>query len=526
MRGDDRRHHDDGTVAAVLPVARRPRHPRRLERRPQDLVHRQAHHVTVAVGADRIGEASHVGKQDRAVQRLAPALLPLCCLPLCCRHWAAVMGGRLLRGRKGLGPVRLPVGPGVPRSGIAQRGEPVQVDDGQAAGPLAARDDPAVPPRPQEPAHRVRARPGPVREFGLRHRQGEHRGLIAAPALGQVQQQPGQTPLRAGPLTREQPHPVLFPALGHLPFQHLGRTRVAAQELGEPFGGNHHRRDLVQRGHRGRPDSGGQRGPLPDHIPLAAHRQDLLGGPGSSRMLTLTQPESMIITWEVSSPAWHSTAPARKTSSTPAAASASRSGSASEFQKLRAVGRSQRTLAAATGISATCPAPGSAGRPGRIRRPVSRLARPLKLFRPACRPSHLRRGCRARPAAPWLAAPHVLCAGPFPRLDPPRPRRQLARPRPCGPAMCSLCVASVRMTPTVLELPCRYGISRATLLPGPQARASRTGRPRGRDPALHGRLRRVRGDFGGDRRRAHPQGQARCRPTWACGPARRHARRR
>ena len=69
--------------------------------------------------------------------------------------------------------------------------------------------------------------------------------------------------------------------------------------------------------------------------------------------LTLAQPESMIITWEVSSPARHSTAPARKTSSTPAAASASRSGSASAFQKLRAVGRSQRTLPAATGISAT-----------------------------------------------------------------------------------------------------------------------------------------------------------------------------
>ena len=66
---------------------------------------------------------------------------------------------------------------------------------------------------------------------------------------------------------------------------------------------------------------------------------------------------------EVSSPAWHSTAPARKTSSTPAAASASRSGSASAFQKLRAVGRSQRTLAAATGISATCPAPGLARPP-------------------------------------------------------------------------------------------------------------------------------------------------------------------
>ena len=76
-------------------------------------------------------------------------------------------------------------------------------------------------------------------------------------------------------------------------------------------------------------------------------------------MLTLTQPESMTITWEVSSPARHSTAPGRKTSSTPAAASASRSGSASEFQKLRAVGRSQRTLAAATGISGTWPAPGS-----------------------------------------------------------------------------------------------------------------------------------------------------------------------
>ena len=75
--------------------------------------------------------------------------------------------------------------------------------------------------------------------------------------------------------------------------------------------------------------------------------------PLASVTLTLTQPESMIVTWEVSSPARHSTAPARKNSSTPAAASASRSGSASAFQKLRAVGRSQRTLPAATGISAT-----------------------------------------------------------------------------------------------------------------------------------------------------------------------------
>ena len=80
----------------------------------------------------------------------------------------------------------------------------------------------------------------------------------------------------------------------------------------------------------------------------------------------MTQPESMIITWEVSSPARHSTAPGRKTSSTPAAASASRSGSASEFQKLRAVGRSQRTLAAATGISATCPRLGPAARVGSV----------------------------------------------------------------------------------------------------------------------------------------------------------------
>ena len=66
--------------------------------------------------------------------------------------------------------------------------------------------------------------------------------------------------------------------------------------------------------------------------------------------LTLSQPASMIITWEVSFPARHSTAPARKTSSTPATASASLSGSASAFQKLGAVGRSQRTLPAATGI--------------------------------------------------------------------------------------------------------------------------------------------------------------------------------
>ncbi len=54
VRGDRRRHHDDGAVAAVLAVAGLPRHPRRIERGPQDLVHRRAHHVAVAVVAHRI----------------------------------------------------------------------------------------------------------------------------------------------------------------------------------------------------------------------------------------------------------------------------------------------------------------------------------------------------------------------------------------------------------------------------------------------------------------------------------------
>ena len=266
LGGDRRRHHDDGAVAAVLAVAARPRHPRRVETGPQDLVHRRAHHVTVTVVAHRIGEPGHVGEHDRAVQRLVPVLLPAC---------------RLGRGR--VRPVRRPGGAGFRRRDVAQRGQAVQVDDGQAAGPLAAGDDPAVPPGPQEPADRVRARPGPVREFLLRHRQGEHRGggvLVAAPALGQVEQQPGQPPLGAGPFGREQPRPVFLPALGHLAFQHLGGARVAAQELREPFGRNDHRRDLVQRGHGGRTDLGSERGPLPHHVPLAPDGEDLLSAIG------------------------------------------------------------------------------------------------------------------------------------------------------------------------------------------------------------------------------------------------------
>jgi hypothetical protein len=76
--------------------------------------------------------------------------------------------------------------------------------------------------------------------------------------------------------------------------------------------------------------------------------------PFSAATLTLTQPESMIITWDETSPSLISTDPALKTSSTPAAASAVCSGSESSFQKLRRVGRSQRTLAALT--SRTAPA--------------------------------------------------------------------------------------------------------------------------------------------------------------------------
>jgi len=73
---------------------------------------------------------------------------------------------------------------------------------------------------------------------------------------------------------------ALVPALGHLALEHLGGARMAAQELREPLGRDHHRGDLIQRGHGGRPDPGGQRGPLPDHVPLAAHGHDLLGLPG------------------------------------------------------------------------------------------------------------------------------------------------------------------------------------------------------------------------------------------------------
>src|SRR5580693_7444964 len=79
----------------------------------------------------------------------------------------------------------------------------------------------------------------------------------------------------------------------------------------------------------------------------------------------------MTMTWEDSSPARHSTDPARKICSTPAAASASRSGSASAFQKLRVVGRSHRTFPAMTGISLTPPAswPSSAVSPDSPKRP-------------------------------------------------------------------------------------------------------------------------------------------------------------
>ena len=173
QRGDHRRHHDDGAVTAVLAVAGRPRHSRRLEGGPQDLVQRRAHHVTVAVVAQRIGEPGHVGEHDRAVQRLMPGTLPLCFLGLrCFGGWPR---GRFRRDLAGA--VRRPGGErtGFVERGVAEGGEAAQVDDGQPAGPLAAGDDPPVPPRAQEPANRVRARPGPVRQFLLRHRQGEHR---------------------------------------------------------------------------------------------------------------------------------------------------------------------------------------------------------------------------------------------------------------------------------------------------------------------------------------------------------------
>ena len=70
-------------------------------------------------------------------------------------------------------------------------------------------------------------------------------------------------------------------------------------------------------------------------------------------------------------------------------------------------------------------------------------------------------------------------------------------------------VAASTTPPTVLELARRCGINRATAW-----RLLRTLEHHGlvdRDvghPAVHGRLRRDRGGFGGDRRRADPQGQA------------------
>ena len=85
---------------------------------------------------------------------------------------------------------------------------------------------------------------------------------------------------RAGPLAGEQARPVFFPALGHLALEHLGGPRVEAQEFREPFGRDDHRRDLVQRGHGGRTDTSGQRGPLPHHVPLAADGEDLLSAVG------------------------------------------------------------------------------------------------------------------------------------------------------------------------------------------------------------------------------------------------------
>ena len=119
-------------------------------------------------------------------------------------------------------------------------------------------------------------------------------------------------------------------------------------------------------------------------------------------MLTLTQPESMIITWEVSSPALAQHRPGPEDLLHP------------RRRERLPFGISQRVPEAPRGRPLPAHArrghrdirdlPGALGRPGRIRRPVSRLARPLNLIRPAV-------------------------------------------PRPRGPAMCSLCAASVRMTP-------------------------------------------------------------------------------
>ena len=152
---------------------------------------------------------------------------------------------------------------------------------------------------------------------------------------------------------------VLFAPLDHLVLQNLGSARMVRAGIrrtaprGPP--------SLTPRPARSRwPIAPARSGPpladqyLPGHVRRGSPPWP--AAPAPTLTLTLTQPESMIITCEASSPSRHSTDPARKICSTPAAASASRSGSASAFQKLRVVGRSHRTFPAFTGTSITSPA--------------------------------------------------------------------------------------------------------------------------------------------------------------------------
>ena len=277
------RQDNEHTVAAILVIAGRPRHARGREGGPQDPVQGVAHELPVTVGPLRIPETYDVGEHDRAVQLLASRAGPL---------GSAGRGGGpgptpfrigLAFGLAGLnlsgGPPRgLAAPPGEPRR-VADRREPVDVDHGQPPGPLVAVDDPELTPGLQEPAHHIGGRADPVREFRLRHRQrerGRRRVLMTAAAPGQFEQQPGQALLGAAPLARGKPHPALPRALRDLALQHLDGARMPAQEFGESLGGHDHGRHLIQRGHGGRPDLGGQRGPFPDHVTLAPHGEDPL----------------------------------------------------------------------------------------------------------------------------------------------------------------------------------------------------------------------------------------------------------
>jgi len=216
----------------------------------------------------------------------------------------------------------------------------------------------------RKPADRAsRARAGPVpRVPAATHRQGEHRRggvLVAAPALGQgraaARASRRSAPARSAGNSRA---PVLLPALGHLAFQHVGGP--AGGRAGIPrsvSARNDHRRDLVQRGHGGRTDHRwSARGPAPPTTsPLAADGEDLLlsaiGVPDADLDPARVDDHHLGCVLRP-----RGTAPPRRGSTPPPrrpASAARLGGRPARFQKLRTVGRSQRTLPAATGISAT-----------------------------------------------------------------------------------------------------------------------------------------------------------------------------